>query len=540
MASGQRRASGDDVDAILKVLLRQSPTFLVIDGVDECTDKDILLTKVYDLCQVTDCRILFLSRPNISFPWCFPRKESESRKFFLNHLHNLKDIESYLLVSFDRMASDDLFGRREIPSKMLQNVSRRANGMFLWAKLLVNYLHLEALSPYERLSTISDASLLEGLDGLYHGILLMLSQRYKKEKIVAADIFRWLSTSLYELNAKALHTALAITPGSPTFELQYLSNFSASIPKITCALVEVDDQGIVNFIHLSLKEYLESSECACRNPEFSLFQKNALHEHLAIRCLSYLTHDIPKKPFKALTSPKKQAGGDARITTSADVHRLEESIKDKVDSSFPLLRYAALCWPEHLTRSLSPGKDEVEAVASPSRWASPVSDSGRISSRNRVPSQDLHLSEEWRPMLARFLVDRLTVTTWVEASWTYGLPPKLSRLVSLVEELRKHTIPKFLEDRELWWIALGLNQLSEALRDTNKKHHMLLKADPTSIWKKDITAATDSKFWPVWDEDVNIEGADQRNMPRMGAGFQLDARLAAMPMLSRVIAGGLT
>jgi hypothetical protein len=190
VASGQRRASGDDVDAVLKVLLRQSPTFLVIDGVDECTDKDILLTKVYDLCQVTDCRVLFLSRPNISFPWCFPRKESECRKFFLNHLHNLKDIESYLLVSFDRMASDDLFGRREIPSTMLQNVSRRANGMFLWAKLLVNYLHSEALSPYERLSTISDASLLEGLDGLYHGILLMLSQRYKKEKIVAADIFR--------------------------------------------------------------------------------------------------------------------------------------------------------------------------------------------------------------------------------------------------------------------------------------------------------------------------------------------------------------
>jgi hypothetical protein len=241
-----------------------------------------------------------------------------------------------------------------------------------------------------------------------------------------------------------------------------------------------------------------------------------------------------------LTSLKKQADANTRIATSADVHRMKESMKDKLDSSFPLLRYAALCWPEHLARSLSPGKDEVEAVASPSRWASPVSDSGRISSRSRVPSQDLNLSEEWRPMLACFLVDRLTVTTWVEASWTYGLPPKLSRLVSLVEELRKQTIPKFLEDRELWWIALGLNQLGEALRDTNEKYHMLLKADPTSIWKKDITAATDSKFWPVWDEDVNIEGADQRNMPRTGAGFQLDARLAAMPMLSGVIAGSLT
>ncbi|KAE8440439.1 hypothetical protein EG329_007605 [Mollisiaceae sp. DMI_Dod_QoI] len=245
-SSGQIRASDDDVDAILKILLRQSPTFLVIDGVDEY------------------------------------------------HRYNFEDIKSFLAINLHYMTEYGMFGDKEIPSSMLDDVTIRASGTFLWAKLLVSYLNSNALTPQERHTTLANAQLLEGLDGLYNEILCMLHRCYGREKSVAADIFKWLSASLHALHTKVLHTALAIIPGSPTSKLQYLSNFPESIPNITCALVEVDHEGVVKFIHLSLKEYLESADTAKRHPEFSLFNKNEVNQYLAIRCLSYVIHDIPR------------------------------------------------------------------------------------------------------------------------------------------------------------------------------------------------------------------------------------------------------
>jgi hypothetical protein len=62
-SDGQEHASGDDVDAVLRILLQQCQTYLVIDGVDECTDSSAFLSTLSQIMVEVDCKVLLLSRP---------------------------------------------------------------------------------------------------------------------------------------------------------------------------------------------------------------------------------------------------------------------------------------------------------------------------------------------------------------------------------------------------------------------------------------------------------------------------------------------
>jgi hypothetical protein len=48
------RASSEDVMSLLSLLLHQHPTFLVIDGLDECSDIQLFLTALPEVCRKSD------------------------------------------------------------------------------------------------------------------------------------------------------------------------------------------------------------------------------------------------------------------------------------------------------------------------------------------------------------------------------------------------------------------------------------------------------------------------------------------------------
>lgn len=500
--SGQQKASFDDAVSVLGLLLKQHSTFIVVDGVDECSDQETFLSLLLHLCQISDCRAIFLSRPNISIP-IQPQGHVQGAPTFmyLDESHNISDIESFITSNLQCMADHGLFGTHAnsftIPA--LQ-VGRRANGMFLWATLLINYLRSPGLSPHERRLTLEQASLLEGLESLYSGILAMLSRRFMNEKRIAVDIFRWLSFSIKSLSTEALHAALAIIPGQPTTPEQYLVNFANSVSTLTCALVEVSLNGKVRFIHRSVKEYLMSP--ACQTSEFSLCDENTVHAHLAARCISYLAYNLPKRPLEKLepyatssnmsfrtsrTSSTAATNGSHdsgyRSMSSSDSEAVAQKGQSKraFDKSFPLLRYASLCWPVHLTRALS------------SQTQPPSSNLSSITS-------NINHATPWLPILSQFLTVRLAVTVWVEGSWRYHFPPNLSRLVPLISRLTANTSPNSIQERELRWVVHGLKQLSEALNELRNDYGVTLANNPSLIWQRSIQGATDGMFWPVWDE----------------------------------------
>ncbi|KAF2093930.1 hypothetical protein NA57DRAFT_80935 [Rhizodiscina lignyota] len=526
--SRQPQASMDDVLALVDILLRQYPTYMVIDAVDECDEPEMFLGFIKKLCRSHDCRVLLLSRPTLTLSpdstfESFDKPEDwDSRVFPLTGTLNFDDIRNFLEAHIRRMSYRGLFGkpRRLAIEESAEEVARRANGMFLWARLYVNYLESPAVTPRERLLALTKPTHLEGIDTLYDRILKTLEKSNVREKAVAADVIQWLSASVYPLDTRTLHTALAIIPGEPTTELQYLVGFPDCIPRITCALVEITETGNLGFIHLSFQEYLETRRDDSNS--FSLQDAASVNLHLATRCLSYLSYDIPPKPLQPLEYDtvancrgfEEASANTIRATAAEEVQLTRNHIVDHLNKVYPFIRYAVLCWYTHLSRGhhfSGEGKGLTRAQAQ------------QFSVKNQL-RLDEALKEPfpWTAIFARFLVDRKSVTMWVEACCIFQFLPSLKKLIPMLEYLHDRGSANSAADRELWWIVSGLRQLSGALDDLRGNHTARLIRNPTLIWQNRITAAKDLEFWPVWKMDGTLDGDDDDDTEEASTGYMPD------------------
>lgn len=561
----QQQASFNEVLGMLRLLVQHWPTFLLIDGVDECSDSGQFLKDLWEILTGLDCRVLLLSRPNLGFPRHYRFKNTELWQIHLSAGDNAAYIRLFLRQHLNEMADESLFGSKTVDDNLVDDLTQRSNGMFLWASLLLKYLECPALSPLERYVTLQKANLLEGLSNLYNKILGTLGNSYERQKHVAADTFKWLSFSLYSLGTEELHTALAIIPGKPTDDLQLLADYPRCIQQITLALVDINLHGTISFIHLSLKEFLETDPTC--HPFFSLRDQPSIHGGLAARCISYLIRDIPEKPLRRL---ERDLSLETGVVSCGAEARLEERLspgdnRANLLKMFPFVKYASFCWATHLTRSLStrrasvpasrtildydpqgidrsrPSLDEEDSLL----WGqasnqcpasgSPAENTGRRTRSafsperenmrqsiptardfQRVPSQEY----PWIPLLSEFLVRRLAVTVWVEACWTFNLPPTISpQLIIALEQLPSNCSPTTIEGRELWWIYASMGQLSEALKELREKHRDTLVQNPTLIWQPHIVSATDPDFWPLWEIGLHEENEDGDEPIMVRAGF---------------------
>jgi hypothetical protein len=504
----QEKASSEEVLEVLLLLLRQHPTFLVVDGIDECSDSQLFLSWIPDLCRNSDARVLIFSRPSIDIPLQYQKWNT------LNETQNAQDIDLYVEENLNQMADQGYFGA-SMDRSLITSLAGRSQGNFLWAGLLLKYLSSPSVSPDERRSSLQQAHLLEGVEALYRLILIGLDRRSHGDKRVIADTFRWLAFSIKRLCIPKLQTALTIGSGHghPANNRDTnLSNLSESIPRLTCGLVEVTNSTVL-FFHRSAKEYLQSLEC--QDSMFSLFDESAAHGHLAARCLSYLANDIPKRPLQrltpyirpaALTTPSGMSirtgssrdSGYKSMSSASDTEASNpnpnlESANPQIptfDLGMPFLRYAALCWPIHLTRALSTPTSHTTASLTTEHTSSSFA------------------TTPWLPVLSQFLTDRITVTTWVEASWRYNLPPNLSRLIPLLLHIKAEMPPATIEGRELKWVVQGLRQLSEALNELRELYGASLGENASLIWQwggrggRRLGCLVSSKVGPDDDEPI--------------------------------------
>ncbi|PVH94142.1 hypothetical protein DM02DRAFT_646105 [Periconia macrospinosa] len=474
------QASPDDVTEVLSLLLRQHPTFLVIDGVDECVDVGFFLNTLHEICCKSDTRVIIFSRPNI-------KVEMEptidlSRVFSLADGMNGADIQSFVSENLHGMADKGFFGIN-MDRSLIPQVAERSNGVFLWASLVVKYLQSPDLSPDQRRFVLEQIHQLEGLESIYRHILELLDLRPDREKQIISNVLRWLSLSINRLCMPGFRIATAVVSGQSMTDPDAISAFYDSLPQLTCGLVEVTDCSAV-FAHRSVKEYLQSLES--QTSPFNLHNETEAHKHLAARCLSFLAYDIPKRrptkkprppplpssPPSSYVGPSSSSGTSKTTARSDDSgYRSNTSLSPPsnasslfplssststprsalpspaltptptyplsspsphhhpFDANTPFLRYSSLCWPIHLTRALS-------SPPSPSPSSSPS------------PPPTL----PFLAPLSAFLTNPIAVTSWVEASWHFHLPPNLSRLIPLLEALKASVPPASLQGRQLRWV----------------------------------------------------------------------------------------
>ena len=500
--SFREHANADEVLDVLSLLLHQHPTFIVIDGADECSDTETLLSSLAKLCRRSDTRILLFSRPEMRIPLEYQKWASDAPHILpLTNKDNAAAIDCYILQNLSRMADQGFFGISMDRNLILQ-VAQSVNGEFLWASMLLKFLQSPLLSAEERLSILQNIQTLQGLESLYHVMLNAQARHSSYKKRIISDVFSWLTFPIHHIGPVALLSALS-THGLDISDSTETADIMHALPELTCGLLTVSHDTIA-FSHASIRNYLQTA--ASQDSEFSLFDESSIHAHLAARCISYLAHNVPQRPLGALhphsppvipTPTSSGASQYTSVSTDSGYKSLSSSDGDNnhmapsatiqhttsransirtvpFDMYLPFLRYAALCWPIHLTRTLTPS-----ASSSPYRHGSPSS-----------PTTVAYL-----PSLNAFLSSRLAVTAWVEASYRYNLPPTLTRLVGPLSDLKGEISPSTVEGRLLRQVVTKIRVLSDRLGGLKREWQSVLRGNPSLIWQMDGVGGGEA-YWP--------------------------------------------
>lgn len=481
------KATPDDVLSTLALLLRQHPTFIVIDGIDECSDVALLLRYFPELCRKSDTRVVLFGRPHVKIPNAYHKWASDAPHIIsLSNDSNRHDVEAYIIENLHELAGQGYFGI-SMDRSLITAITQTCKGNFLWASALLRYLRSPVLSPDERRAKLEKPHELAGLEAIYAHTLALLEFRPEAERRFVAGVFRLLALGIHRPCMPGFQKAINVIPGQRTIEFGPSFITNEAIPLLTCDLVEVTPCN-VTFAHKSVREYLQVLDP--QTSSFSLHDENLAHAHLAAVCISFLAFDIPKRPLGPnnphasqllLTSQSRSSATSMRTNKSDDSgykslssapsiseHNLavpgssttspssaQIPCQPEWDAALPFLRYASLCGPIHLTRALT--SPPSQPPASPPQYP-------------------------WLTSLSTFLTDRAAVTTWVEASWRYNLPPNLSRLVPLLEAVKSRTPPATVEGRELRWVVHGVRELSEGLNAVREGWGHRVREDPGLVW----------------------------------------------------------
>lgn len=265
--------------------------YLILDALDECNSVgNVLLNEVLDLgCQLAEprCQLkcLFSSRNDLYVRTSWDR---ELRINLDGELAVQKDIAR--VINDENTRLSEKFPTHRTHLKAVSDIVRRAQGCFLFARLLWNQLTRDIISSTEKLPTRM-SHLPSNLEGIFQQCLSSIPSRYS---ILTARKFAWISCALRPLHLWELRDAISVgsTHASAFPSLTELDgnerpNSEASLLKHCGGLVLTSNDQTLHFAHHSVKEYLLGDTCSSSPSVFKIDLIQA-HELLALTCLQSL------------------------------------------------------------------------------------------------------------------------------------------------------------------------------------------------------------------------------------------------------------
>lgn len=303
--------------------------------------------------QGTGTRMIIFSRPNIKTlisSHTMPR-------ITLSRQSTDADIGRYLSRRLHDIRQPKLPPDCDVEHEILPHLLECANGMFLWARLMMDYLESPALDPPERrLAVIWSTSHHESLSDMYVRILRLIAKRIKPEREMARRILCWAAFHQRSLDRRELWEAIyCLTSPSPapghTNNLipseEQADDFDQTVVMVCACLLERYGSGY-RLVHQSVAEFFGnwSAELHSPDPQISQFliETSEANSILARECLSYLTKRIPAEPLS----------GDMR----------ERVAKKRLEDGFPFAAYACRFWMRHMKESLSFAKHPIQSNSS--------------------------------------------------------------------------------------------------------------------------------------------------------------------------------
>ncbi len=265
-SQGQLIATETELFDILRLCLPEN-AILIIDGIDECSNSESFVESLLRLSNsAPELRQILFSRVNV------PALELSvplGQIFTMPKAKIGLDIYRFFLVKLEDMIDDKLLPDTSTDQKetLADRLCRGADGMFLWARLMIRCLCSPYLTKQYRLKMISEVNFPEGLEKMYERIVTVIHESGSNAADLASKTFTWLAFSACPVTARQLRQAFTVQNGSsPPQPDEEISEFQECVNMACAGLVEQSNidpnsecpegEPTLRFVHLSLLELI--------------------------------------------------------------------------------------------------------------------------------------------------------------------------------------------------------------------------------------------------------------------------------------------
>ncbi|PVH97985.1 hypothetical protein DM02DRAFT_730214 [Periconia macrospinosa] len=436
---------------------------IVLDAVDECIDSDELLADMRRLSKRTGIKILLFSRPNLKALYS---DDGPRFKNIMIERESSNDVELLLDGELLRLEAKKLFPQSYDKGTAIKRLVKRADGMILWAHLMVTYLSIQALSPNQRLEAVTSTSDPKGIDEMYDRLATAIFEQSDIEGSMAKRMIMMLAFATHDLTSDDLEVALKVADGIFSLSKEdRVQNFDETVITICGGIIEpvqlyspIHGQNISSFqfIHLSARHYFVENSTAATLPSLSspgrafLFASETLsHLQIAQLCVALLRNCAPGTPFCRETPPR----------TNLDKPSALENTK-------PFVRYATRSWIKHLAKA------DIKKL------------------REATDRHHLEVARQLMKDLDAFLCNPAAISAWIEEAYRTKYKLEAQTLAEWVSKLLQQRQPPNGFDTSILKLSLELSQDLQKLERFWGRH---LWKEPGCIWDE-ASAFMNSKF----------------------------------------------
>ncbi|KAL6790808.1 hypothetical protein J3E68DRAFT_411388 [Trichoderma sp. SZMC 28012] len=260
--------------------------WIILDGLDECElEKQARVVSLMN--QVasdrsspgnTTCKVLISSRTSSILSNCLRKKQTISlsdEKVCLEEA--IRQYASQRLQSLEQKFHQLHISPGEVDN-IERGIAKKADGMFLYARLVLDYLSTNIFYSGDEIMT-SVNQLPEKLGDFYRKILLqILTHLDVRSESRVKSILNWIAFAKRPLKRVELLSAITFSSGEP----EVTSLVPEYILDICGPLIEERGDTTLTFIHVSVKEFLQTPSSS-----LTITQEESLQEHgiATVSCL---------------------------------------------------------------------------------------------------------------------------------------------------------------------------------------------------------------------------------------------------------------
>ncbi|KAK6508348.1 hypothetical protein TWF506_010442 [Arthrobotrys conoides] len=315
-------STADDPEALIKSIAQEfGSLYIVVDGLDEVSEPDVTIATLVKLTRtIPNIQTVLLSRE------IFEMTSNNMVSYpiiKLDGLNTSEDVNRFIQSRLDAIKARD--PAKDFPPEVLTQISQKANGMFLWAKLMMDSLR-RAYSVEDALEIVSSTP--EKLDEFYDQIMMRLiagpASSEKMRKLARRVVMLMCAAS-----RPLRWTELVCMLNTAEEGVRPVKMFQSTILDACSPLIEQQPgTDVIRFVHLSVREFFldanKATHLSIHTTGFPFLEVDA-HMEVAKICLNYLLDPNADDKWRRI------------LTGGTEIPSLQE--------------YASKFWGSHIIRS---------------------------------------------------------------------------------------------------------------------------------------------------------------------------------------------